>query len=458
MTPEDLIILITYSFLLLIIGYFIAFFNRQNKLYVYFLPGLILKIIGAIAFCMLYKFYYGYGDSLVYFWDSEHITKALINDTINGIRVMFQGANTFNYNTSYITYPMFLFDRENDTFLVVKFAAIINLFTFSNYFGTTLVFSFLSYFGIWKLFETINHKFPEITFQSAFAILFFPSVFFWGSGLMKDTLVIGFLGYLIHGLLQIIEYKNFKLNYILMVISSFLVIFIIKAYVIISLLPPIVLWWIMHEQNRIKNMVVKIFIFPFLLLLGVSGLAYSLQTLGKFTKSYSIDNVISTAETYQRNHYGDGSFSEEGQGSGYTLGTFDPSIMGILSKFPAAVNVTLFRPYIWEVRNPVMLLSALESSLVLGITIYIVFGLGIRKTYKILSKNPFLTMGFVFAIFFSFAIGFSTYNFGALARYKIPCVPFYLITLFVLSYEIKKQKAIKWKFNNPKNFKTVFKN
>jgi hypothetical protein len=46
--------------------------------------------------------------------------------------------------------------------------------------------------------------------------------------------------------------------------------------------------------------------------------------------------------------------------------------------------------------------------------------------------DPRLLMCFVFAMIFAVAVGASTSNFGALSRYKIPCMPFYFIMLLIL--------------------------
>ena len=42
----------------------------------------------------------------------------------------------------------------------------------------------------------------------------------------------------------------------------------------------------------------------------------------------------------------------------------DFSTIGILKKVPAAIEVTFFRPYLWEVNNIPMLLGALESLII----------------------------------------------------------------------------------------------
>jgi hypothetical protein len=47
----------------------------------------------------------------------------------------------------------------------------------------------------------------------------------------------------------------------------------------------------------------------------------------------------------------------------------------------------------------------------------------------------------VFALFFGFAVGFSSYNFGALSRYKIPAVPFFIAALFIIRHKAKEAKS-----------------
>ena len=48
---------------------------------------------------------------------------------------------------------------------------------------------------------------------------------------------------------------------------------------------------------------------------------------------------------------------------------------------------------------------------------------------------------FMFAIVFGLFVGASTVNFGTLVRYKIPSLPFYAISLFLV-YEKVKERAL----------------
>ena len=43
-----------------------------------------------------------------------------------------------------------------------------------------------------------------------------------------------------------------------------------------------------------------------------------------------------------------------------------------------------------------------------------------------------------FSLLYGFVAGFTSYNFGALDRYKIPALPMYMITLVLVNYYREK--------------------
>ena len=77
-----------------------------------------------------------------------------------------------------------------------------------------------------------------------------------------------------------------------------------------------------------------------------------------------------------------------------------------------------------------MLISALESFAFLSFTLYVLFVVGSRL--RVALSNPDVIFGLVFSLSFAFAVGVSTFNFGTLARYKIPLLPFYLVALVIM--------------------------
>lgn len=419
------------------IAYIIRFRNKKRIEYDYFISGYWVKIVGGLLFALIYTYYYNQvGDSYFYFWSSNVIADALTNDFTVGLKILMQSASIDDPETHAYTQQFFSYIRGEDTFLVLKITAVLLLLGPKSYFCTTILFSFFSYLGIWHLYLMLADKYPQIRRQMAIASLYIPSVFFWGSGILKDSIVMGALGFLIYTIYQMVEKRNFGIKNLMTFTISFYVIFTIKAYIIVSFIPATTLWVILIYKDRIQNKALKFIIAPFLLATAL-GLAFVIFFyFGDLSSQYSLDNFLNTASILQANHYSASEAIETASGtrSGYTLGEFEPTIWGVLSKFPASVNVTLFRPYLWEVKSPVMVFSALESTYFMLFAITNFFRIGILNIIRSTIKDPFVLMSLIFALFFAFAVGFTSYNFGALVRYKIPCIPFFVASLYIMKY------------------------
>ena len=66
--------------------------------------------------------------------------------------------------------------------------------------------------------------------------------------------------------------------------------------------------------------------------------------------------------------------------------------------------------------------------------------MGLKKIWATISRDPTIQFSLVFTLIFAFAVGISSYNFGTLTRYKIPCMPFYGAALILIYYDNKPLK------------------
>ena len=107
---------------------------------------------------------------------------------------------------------------------------------------------------------------------------------------------------------------------------------------------------------------------------------------------------------------------------------------------PFAIFAGLFRPTVLDVRNPVMMISAIENMMLMFFLFYMLYSLGVFTFVKYVFTKPMILFSFGFAVFFAFAVGLTTSNFGSLVRYKIPSVPFLLASLYMMRYN-KEQDA-----------------
>jgi hypothetical protein len=101
----------------------------------------------------------------------------------------------------------------------------------------------------------------------------------------------------------------------------------------------------------------------------------------------------------------------------------------------------LFRPYLWDTRNVVMLLSGLENVFILGLTLMVLVKMKWRRMYLFISDHPIILYCLVFSVLFAFMIGLTTPNFGALVRFKIPLIPLYMACMMVIYAELQNKRS-----------------
>jgi hypothetical protein len=436
----DLLLPPFYLALILIIGGFIKkkHIDEQPE-YEFFQLGLIVKIIGAIALGLVYVFYYGGGDTINYY----NTANAYINLSYFNFDHFLEGwlgnpleintRNFFNQETGYPTY----FHRDKHSFFVVRLLIPIVFIASKSYFCSAILTAFVCYSGIWKLYQIFHKEFPQLRKELAIAILFIPSCVFWGSGILKDSFTLSAVGWYSYSFYFLIIKRNIKLSYIIYLILSSFVILAIKPYILFALLPGSILWLSNNQISKINNQFIRIMIAPFLIALGLIGAVYTLSKLGDSLGLYQIDSVMERATIVQKDmkaeYYG---------GKSFDIGEFDASIGGISAKAPEAIFAGLFRPGIWDVRNAVMFVSSLENTYLLLLTLFLIIKLKFFGFFIYIRKNPMLMFAMLFALFFSFSVGLTVANFGSLVRLRIPALPFFVSSIFIIKHFYDEKKKM----------------
>ena len=403
----------------------------------FFLPALSLRIFGALALGFIYQFYYGGGDTFNYHTlGSRHIWEAFMDAPSKGFELLFAGnehtEETYKYSSK------IAFFGDPSSYFIVRIAAVIDLLTFSSYSATAVIFSVFSFAGMWAFFLTFYHAYPQIYRSIALAILFVPSVFFWGSGVLKDTVTLAALGFLTYAIRNVFIEKKIGVKSLVLLIVCVFIIFSVKKYILLCFLPAALVWIQTGRLSRIRSPLVRVLFVPFVLIGVLMSSYFAVRIVGEDDKKYAVENLARTA---QITAYDIGFYTGKGAGSSYNIGELDGTFIGMLKLAPQAINVSLFRPYPWEARNVLMMLSAIESLVVLGLTFYVFY----RKRLRALEafRNPDVLFCMIFSITFAFAVGVSTFNFGTLTRYKIPLMPFYFLGLIlILNYSKSNKKFL----------------
>jgi len=85
------------------------------------------------------------------------------------------------------------------------------------------------------------------------------------------------------------------------------------------------------------------------------------DNLGQYKVDKVLDKAVATQQDMKAEYY---------HGNSYDIGDFDASLSGISKVAPMAVFSGIFRPAIWDVKNVVMLISSLENTYLLALTIF----------------------------------------------------------------------------------------
>jgi hypothetical protein len=405
----------------------------------YFFPAVYLKIIGGISVGLIYEFYYKGGDTTHYFNGAGSIFTAMFEAPYKAFILLWsKGDEPITDTYEYASLIMFYGDPPS--YFICKVASIFSLFSFHTYSVIALFFALLSFSGMWALFLALYRIYPHLHKQFAIAIFFIPSIFFWGSGILKDTITLAALGWAFYAFTNIFIRKvQVKRSIAVLFISSYFILSI-KIYILLCFIPAISVWLFSIFSNQIRSPATRAFLKPFFFILAI---AFGLIAAGKISadnEKYSMNKIAETSintSTYLLSQ------SRIEGGSGYDLGAMDGTIQGLLSKAPQAIWVTLYRPYLWEAKNITMLLSAFESLFVLILSIQMIRSVGISNLFRLIKQDDFVSFSFIFSLTFAFAVGVSTSNFGSLVRYKIPLLPFFISSLYLLKSKGENKKIKK---------------
>jgi hypothetical protein len=424
----DLVVLPIYLAIILILANIHAKkMIEKDPIYKYYVPGLAVKIFGGLGLAFVYTFYYPGGDTIQYFWDSLSFQKLIFVDFKSFWHVLTNKAEVENYYyfTSETGFPAYC--RDPKAWFVVKIALFLVGLSFQSYLATTVLCATISFFGIWKLYKLFSREFPGLNKELAIAFLFIPSVFFWGSGLLKDTFTLCALGFFVHGIYYtLISRTKIFIGLITILLSGYLIISI-KPYILVGLMPAVIIWIIHRMISRIQSVVLKSASVPLMVIFGIL-IGYGFMTiLGSALQEYKLDTILEKAVVNQRDLK-----SDYHNGNSFDIGEFDADSYSVISKFPIAIFSAIFRPFITEANNLVMFISSIENLVILIFTIRVFFLTGIFGFFRIAFKSDSLTFLLVFTLLFAFSVGLATSNFGSLVRYKIPCIPFFIATLYVV--------------------------
>lgn len=323
--------------------------------------------------------------------------------------------------------PMELYGSQgSSTSSLIGITSILMVITGSSELGTGLFFSMVAFSGQMTMYFAFRNHFPaEYRQRLLIALLLVPSAVFWTSGVVKEAVAVGGIGWMIWGLhLWIADRKRFRGAP--WIIVGAVVVSITKGYILFPMSVAAAVWWF-WDHSMAKTGTVAIASKP-MHLVGMSVMAVVLvMGLGEVFPQYSIASL--GEETAQLQETG---ARVEG-GSNIAMGNAEStSLSGQLVFAPMALLASLFRPFIFEAHNLMALINGLEMTVVLVLWIRILRVRGARESWRLLRTSPVLVFCAVFTVLAGLGIGLGTTNLGTLSRYRVPLMPMYILVLMML--------------------------
>ena len=426
-TVLDFLLLPVYLFMFYAMAKSMAKPYGQTDMRKYLLTAFWLRMFGSIAYTLVVQFYYGYGDSITYYNGSSFFVSQIMKDAsnINYLFVPFKETeawyNSIEGDPGFSGY--FAAAQGN---MVMRISAIFSFLSFHKFMIISLFFGFFSFAGQWRLFTVFNElNGPKDRKLLAYAVLYTPSIWFWGSGLMKDSICLGGIGFMLNILYRAYQKKKLSIINILVLLVIGYIVMIIKSYILAVVVASLAVMLFAIFLKKIKNPVFKfgfVGLFAFAALIVLATLNVTEQIL-EITQE-SVDQIKGYQSVYSNINDAD-----ESSKAGFASADVAPTIGGLVSHMPFAIFTCLYRPFLWESRKITILFTSLESMVLLYYTLYLM-----RKTrffgfFRMIFNSPPLTFCFILSMLFSLIIGFTTFNFGTMIRYKIILLPFFYFML-----------------------------
>lgn len=426
----DIILSIFYSILILLAAKWFRNRHKEERVYNFFIPFVAFKILCAVLFVIIHIYFYKGGDTFLFFAGGKFIANYLIDnpsEIFNLFRLNQSDFQAFTYKSDFGIINSF---RDPTTLFISQVIAIFSFFSFHNFMTTTILFSVASSFGIWLMYLSACKIYPDLYKIFALCFLFIPSVGIWGSGILKDPVTFSAIGFIFYSILNFMTRRKIVLSVFLLVISIYFCIEL-KPYILYAFVPAAFIWIYFVITRNLKSPVFKVIFFPILLLTIGFGAYFLLIGISSEAGKYQLTNLDVILEGFQSWHT---YLAETRDQSGYVFEDFELSPTGIIKQVPKALVVTYFRPFPTEIDNLGTLMGGVESLILLIATIYVFFKTGLFNMLNYIRKNPELKFFLFFSLVLGVAVGLTSYNFGALSRYKIPCMPFFTASLAIFYY------------------------
>jgi hypothetical protein len=369
--------------------------ERDPNLASLLLIALVLKLCGSLAryAVAIYVYegsadavmYHGYGEALAMRFRSGHFDPGLAS--LSG--------------TDFIRF----------------FTGVVYTVTGPSIIAGFLLYSWLAFWGMFYMYRTFTIAVPGGNRRSyARLLLFMPSMLYWPSSIGKEAWMLFALGLTAYGTARLLTGRTWR-GLVLLGVGLWLATLVRPHVGGMAMMGVVAAYLLSRPPRRLGAVgpVVKLLALALLVVAAV-------MLLGRI-QGYLTEKGIDPAEGVN-SVLTENARRTSGGGSGFATTSSSTSP----AKIPLATVTILFRPFPFEAHNAQSAITALESTVLLGLTI--ARRRAVWAALRQLRRRPYVAFIVVFTLGFVVAFA-SVSNFGILARERVQLLPLYLVLLAI---------------------------
>ncbi|MGE5106804.1 MAG: hypothetical protein ACM3H8_04635 [Sphingobacteriales bacterium] len=374
----------------------------------------ILKVFAGVVYGYIYRQtpdHHIYADTWRFFYESKEETDLLFNNPGKYFTDLFNNPYEKGYQRLFSGHQSYWSDLKSN--FMVKLVSVFNIFSLKQYYVNVIFYSFITFFGPVALYRLYNKIFPgknTLLFIGCFLI---PSFLYWCSGLHKDGFIFSGIAFIMYHIDKMTTEEGFSFKRSLYILLCLILIFPLRNYITVALLPAITAWLLSVKWKQKKWIAFSLVYFFF-------GTLF-------FTSRFINPKINLPLSVSMRQ----AEFAKLKGNSFIETTKLLPGLKSFVRNLPEALNHSLLRPYPTEIKSIIYIPAAIEVMAYL-----ILFLLFIFK-----GKNIFNQPSVLFVFFFSFSllilIGYIIPFIGAIVRYRSLLLPF-LITPLLCSVSLRK--------------------
>ena len=276
-----------------------------------------------------------------------------------------------------------------------------------------IFFNFFFFFGCIAFYRLLKEKAEANVFVRTAFVFCIPSFLFWCSGIHKDGFIFMAVVLCAFYFNEWMKRKKLFTEGVLVFIFCLLVLFAMRNFVLLLLLPALLTWYLCNRYPQKQ--------------LQVAAGIYTAAIIIFFVLGFINHAIDFPAYIVNKQN----EFRSLGGNSQLALPELEPGLISFIQFFPYAIDIAFLRPHITQTANILYWPSIAENIFVYALMTYSAF-----KFYSKRKEEPFSSTAKAFFIFcFVFAIsnllvmGYTVTLTGAIVRYKGFVLPFIIAPL-----------------------------